>query len=321
MTFLDPPGDTLTLPMPGLEPDNLLAFMALLGLLRTLEVARPNWEPRASWKGVPWTAQLHLAAFPEPMEVAQAASEGISMLLERFDIDKRKNVDFTHNEYRTYAKRMRRGQVESGLASALTAEWHQNRKANRSLSAAPLVMMFGQGHQNFLDRLIEVPRGTLPNRLRKLKSPPGLADPTKIAEALFRPWRHKDDADGFRWDPEDDQRYALRYDNPSLVGAAPTVVGANRLAAIGFLSFSTASRAKRMKALGAVRDDVEWFFVWPIWRPRFSRVAIEALLAHPELLSGERSKLQLLGVVEIFRARRVANGKFMNVTRARPAES
>jgi acyl-coenzyme A synthetase/AMP-(fatty) acid ligase len=39
----------------------------------------------------------------------------------------------------------------------------------------------------------------------------------------------EDDADGFRWDPQDDQRYALRYDNPSLAGAAPTVVGANRL--------------------------------------------------------------------------------------------
>ncbi|MGH7933119.1 MAG: type I-G CRISPR-associated protein, Cas3-extension family [Candidatus Binataceae bacterium] len=320
MRLLDPPGDTLTLPMPGLEPDNLLGFMALLGLLRTLEAARPNWEPRASWKGTPWTAQLHLAAFPEPMQVAQAAIEGIATLLERFDIDKRKNVDFAPEEYRTYAKRMRRERVEASLASALTAEWPQNRKADRSLSAAPLVMMFGQGHQNFLDRLIDVPSGALPNRLRKLKSPPDLADPAKIAQTLFQPWRHEDDADGFRWDPEDDQRYALRYDDPSLSGAAPTVVGANRLAAIGFLSFAIAPRAKRMKAVGAIRDDGEWLFVWPIWLPRFSRVGIEALLAHSDLLSGERSRLQLLGVAEIFRARRVSNGKFMNVARARPVE-
>ena len=33
----------------GLEPDNLLAFMTLLGLLRTLEEARPDWFPRALW--------------------------------------------------------------------------------------------------------------------------------------------------------------------------------------------------------------------------------------------------------------------------------
>ena len=33
----------------GFEPDNLLAFLALLGLLRSLESARPTWRPRAAW--------------------------------------------------------------------------------------------------------------------------------------------------------------------------------------------------------------------------------------------------------------------------------
>ncbi len=320
MTLLAPSGDTLTVLLPGLEPDNLLAFMALLGLLRALEAAQPNWKPRASWKGPPWIAQLHLATFPESTQIAHAANEGIGKLLEHFDVDKRKNVDFSPEEYRAYAKRVQSESVGAALASALTAEWPQNRKAD-TLSAAPLVMMCGQGHQNFLARLIDVPSGALPNRLRKLKSPPDLADPAKLAQALFHPWRHEDDADGFRWDPEDDQRYALRYGDPSLAGAARTVAGANRLAAIGFLSFSTAPRAKRMKAVGAARNDREWFFVWPIWLPRLSRIGIEALLAHPDVLNGERSRVELLGVAEIFRARRVANGKFMNVTRARPVES
>jgi hypothetical protein len=184
--------------------------------------------------------------------------------------------------------------------------------------AAPLVMIFGQGHQNFLERLIDVSNGRLPNRLRNLKSPPNQAEPAKIAEALFQRWRRDDDADGFRWDPEDDQRYALQYADPSLAGAAPTVVGANRLAAVGFLSFSTAPGERDIQAAGAVHENNEWSFVWPIWRPRLSRAGIEALLAHPDLLKGNLSRLQLLGVTEIFRTRRIANGKFMNVTRARP---
>ena len=33
----------------GLEPDNLLAFLALLGLLRSLEEARPASLPRVGW--------------------------------------------------------------------------------------------------------------------------------------------------------------------------------------------------------------------------------------------------------------------------------
>ena len=316
MTPLDPVGDTLSLPMPGLEPDNLLAFLALLGLLHALETARPDWRPRISWKGPPWTAQLHLTAFPEQIEIVQAANEGLAELTQHFDVDQRKNVDFTAEDYRSYATRMQKKSVGGALASALTAEWP--RKKAGGLFAAPLVMMFGQGHQNFLERLVDVPRGKLPNRLRKLKSPPDMTEPGKIAEALFQPWRHDDDADGFRWDPEDDQRYALRYDDPSLAGAAPTVVGANRLAVIGFLSFSTAPHANRMQAVGATRESDEWFFVWPIWLRPLSRAGIEALLAHPALFEGGRNKLRLLGVDEIFRARRVANGKFMNVTRARP---
>jgi hypothetical protein len=80
MTLLAAPGPTLTVPLPGLEPDNLLAFMALLGL-RTLEAVQPNWKPRASWKGPPWTAQLHLATFTEPIQIAHAANEGIGSCL------------------------------------------------------------------------------------------------------------------------------------------------------------------------------------------------------------------------------------------------
>ena len=40
---------TATWRLDGLEPDNLLAFLALLGLLRALEASRPTWYPRAFW--------------------------------------------------------------------------------------------------------------------------------------------------------------------------------------------------------------------------------------------------------------------------------
>ena len=33
----------------GLEPGNLLAFLALLGLLRALEEAAPAWLPKVAW--------------------------------------------------------------------------------------------------------------------------------------------------------------------------------------------------------------------------------------------------------------------------------
>ena len=66
----------------GLEPDNLLAFMALLGLLRTLEEARPDWHPRVSWTvdEPPLRPRLHAAEEVAGDAIVEAAAEGLSAL-------------------------------------------------------------------------------------------------------------------------------------------------------------------------------------------------------------------------------------------------
>lgn len=309
---------TFTYDLAGLEVDNLLAFLALMGLLRALEDAQPSWAAMASWTGPPWHARLHLAVQASTRTVAEAASRGIDAIAARYDVDGRSNVAFMRTEFRTYAVRMRGDAVGASLAAVLTAE-HPERRTG-GLLAAPLVMMFGQGHQNFLERLLEVPRGVLPSRHRKLKKLPDFRNPAMIEAALFSPWMRSDDADGFRWDPEDDQRYALRHGDPSREGAALTVHGANRLAAIGFLSFACAPGARFM-ARGSGRDDDGVYFVWPVWRQPFARRSIESLLSHADLIGGRLERLSPLGIAEIYRARRIANGKYMNVSRAMPVRS
>jgi hypothetical protein len=308
--------DAVVLEMPGLEADNLLALLALLGLLRALETAKLAWLPRASWKGPPWIACLHLAEPADESAVAKAAAQGVERLSAKYDVAKRRDVKFDRAEYRSYARKLRNDPTSAALAVALTAEVPAKREGG--LYAAPLVMMFGQGHQHFLERLVAVPRGDLPSRLRRVKPRPNMRDPRKLAEALFEPWARKDDADGFRWDPKEDQRYALRFGDPSKEGAAPTVQGANRLAAIGFLTCATAPRARRMTVVGAFHNNKGWEFAWPIWSQPISRRAIEAFLAHPALVNGELQALRALGVLEVQCARRISNGKYMNVTRARP---
>ncbi len=299
------------LPMVGLEVDNLLAFLALLGLLRSLETSRSEWSPRASWQGPPWRAQLHLEQIATEGEVATAAKEGLERIAASFDVDGRKNVDFDAREYRAYAQRVRGDPIGAALAAALSAELPE--KAQGEVYAAPLVMMFGQGHQNFLERLIAAARGT--NEVVT----PAMNEATKLEEALFRPWRRTDETDGFRWDPDEDQRYALRFGNPSKAGAAPTVHGANRLAAIGLLSCPClpAQRGHRPRVPG-VTNERELAFVWPIWTPALPRTAIERILSHPDVIDPKPEVLRPFGVVEIYRARRISNGKFMNVTRAIP---
>src|ERR1051325_4340960 len=66
----------------GFEPDNLLAFLALLGLLRALETVRSNWRPRAAWDldHPPLRPLLILAEMAAPMTVCEAAAEGARAL-------------------------------------------------------------------------------------------------------------------------------------------------------------------------------------------------------------------------------------------------
>lgn len=300
----------------GIEPDNLLSFLALLGALRAIEHERPEWRPRAWWSGPPWLAHLSVDAAEGEEAIAAVAAAGCEHIAASFDVDGRSNVKFTREQYRTYAARMRAEPIGARLAAALTSELPE--RPDGTTQPSPLVLMFGQGHQNFLDRLLAVPRGELPSRFRKQKNPPDMRDPKKIAEALFSPWRRDDDADAFRWDPEEDQRYALRFDDPSSAGAAATVHGANRLAALGFLSYPCVPHARRSRVRGVMRSREGTFYVWPIWDRPLSLAGIEALLAHPAVVRGQLDRVGALGVREILRAQRIANGKFMNVTRATP---
>lgn len=70
----------------GLEPDNLLGFLALLGLLRSLESSRPGWRPRAVWdldRG-PLRPVLLLAEPHTQQAVSEAAAEGAGQLAELY---------------------------------------------------------------------------------------------------------------------------------------------------------------------------------------------------------------------------------------------
>src|SRR5437763_207464 len=73
-------------PAGGFEPDNLLAFLALLGLLRSLESARPTWRPRAAWD-LDRAPLRPILLFAEPhaqRAVSEAAAEGVGRLAELY---------------------------------------------------------------------------------------------------------------------------------------------------------------------------------------------------------------------------------------------
>jgi hypothetical protein len=195
-------------------------------------------------------------------------------------------------------------------------------KKDGSVMATPLCAMFGRGHQHFLSRLAQVANGTLPKSMARLRSAPDLNSADKIEEALFRPWTRPDETHGFRWDPMEDRRYALRFKNPS-GDAGRAVHGANRLAAIGITARPGAAVDRRgglrFLTLGSgVGAEGLIEITWPIWERLISLSAMQALLGRPALYeqAPDRALLARFGIAHLRRARRINVGKYFNFTRA-----
>ena len=101
------------------------------------------------------------------------------------------------------------------------------------IEATPLCLLFGQGHQHFLDRLATIPRTDAPPPRGRGKNAVTLSAAETLHETLFEPLDFRQDpTPAFRWDPAEDVRYALRADDPS-GQKSTTQHGANRLAAFG----------------------------------------------------------------------------------------
>lgn len=327
----------------GLKPDNLLAFLAALGLLRSVEAADRNrttsakLHPRLSWdiNQPPLRPTLHVDRQSSQKEIAESAAQGLRILSRPLEAKAlhRRDLDFTHRESRDL---LRAAVLESTLAkqdctdllaSLMTDAAVKEGKdyATSPIDPTPFCMLFGQGHQHFLERHINIwKEENLPERgERKLRRKVSLAE--CIEETLFQPWHREDPSTfAFRWDPEEDVRYALMAGNPTdNLYKGGTQHGANCLAVAGLavLTLIPEFRGGRTRpaVLGGSYSSDGFSVAWPIWKDSLSLFAIRALLSHPDLRKPDA--LAYLGVDHIRVARRISVGKFMNFTRARVLEA
>lgn len=318
----------------GLEPDNLLAFLALLGLLRSLEAIPEGKKlfPRACWKldDPPLRPVLCLKSPTTHEDVAQIAAQGLAALAVTHDFGERNQNDlnYSHREARammeeaastaTISNRDRADLLASLMNDAATKEDKDPDVA--PIAPTPLCLLFGQGHQHFLDRFRNVSSELAPPQRGKGKAAVTLSAAGCLSEALFAPWHRSDPTFSFRWDPEEDVRYALMAGDPAATTyKLGTQHGANRLASVGLaaLTLVPETRAGRIRPsiLGGSSNRDGFSFTWPIWKRPATLSAIRAMLGHPDLR--KMNGLAHLGVGHTLTANRISVGKFMNFTRAR----
>lgn len=317
----------------GLEADNLLAFLALLGLLRALEADDRERSddmllPRAAWDvdTPPLRPKLCLTRSTTQEEIAERASKGVERLAATHDFGGRKDLNYSRDECRALLKQeaetvRSEARQRIDLLAALMSDAAIKDDKKEPVDPTPLCLLFGQGHQHFLDRLASVPLEPAPPPRGKGKNAVALSAPECLSEALFRPWHRNDPTFSFRWDPDEDVRYALMAGDPTDAAyKSGTQHGANRLAALGLaaltLVLETRGGRVRPSIVGGALGANGFSFAWPIWREPATLSAIRALLAHPDLR--KPGALAHLSVDHVMVARRISVGKFTNFSRARP---
>lgn len=169
--------------------------------------------------------------------------------------------------------------------------------------------MAGAGHQHFLE--------TMQNLIK-------YCSPEHLDKTIFRTWDYSDPTQtlSLRFDPLDDNRYALRWRNPSGDPERKTsgsMVGANRLAIEAIPLLVTAPGEKRLQTSGfsGSRSD-DTFFHWPIWHVPLGLSVVQSLLTSRDIVSPLSSPDSLIarGISAVMRSQRITVGKVRNFSPA-----
>lgn len=312
----------------GLEPDNLLAFLAMLGLLRSLELVRPNWKPRVYWDFTESPLCPTLTTYQQTTqeEVCASSIDGLQIF---------------HTALRPFRwQRSKKGERQR-RAALITDQKRQLSLARRCVSAGQACAPNTVKHLIWKLRCDLIAcsgarRSDEPTHIEPtpLKLPSGnmafigalfdLVDQCRsedISSALFQKWTYSFKGNSLRLSPEEAQRYAYRASDPSPEGAY-TELGASALSGLGLLSFPMAEAQKhwRMPAYSGIRR--EGLISWPIWGDGGGRgtslYGIEAML---RAINPRDSNKAPIPAEMIATARRYVldpnQGDYGNISRAR----
>ena len=303
------------LKLTGLDGGNPLAFLAALGTLRALTRAWPDdcvrmaWTRRAGWRPVLCTAgsRSHDDVCRDLLAQVQTVKDHPTLhLADDLTIPpndfRRHLVDQVALAHRAFSA----DPTEYGAAFGCDGIGDDDKIADTALRT-----MSGAGHQHFLATMRLV-----------LET----ATAEQLSKAIFEHWRYDDPLEklSLRFDPRDDKRYALRWDNPSGDPARKkrgNMIGANALAVLGLPLLPTAPRQGKLETTGfRGRRSQDCCWTWPVWECAAPLDVVRSLLAMEELQQPipPRDRLAAMGIVEVYRSQRMTVNKFRSFAPAQP---
>jgi hypothetical protein len=304
----------------GLRANNLVAFLAALGTLRVSTHVWPDLDPKLAWsdQGDRWSAMLRLNNAVSQDEflaklhsflVAQGGAPAINIADDLTIPTPKFHTTLDNARIKAGAS----GRTELDFLAAFGSDAVESKaggKPSGNIADTAFRTMSGAGHQHFLGTMRTLIGDTTEQHLER---------------ALFTAWTYTDPMQNhsLRWDPNDDIRYALQWTEPSKDKDRQkmgSVWGAYRLAVEALPLFTTAPQADRLATTGFSDNHRDTQFTWPIWDQFIGLDTAASLVALAKLKcpSLDRAKLAKQGIQEIFRCRRITQGKFRNFTSARP---
>ena len=187
-----------------------------------------------------------------------------------------------------------RGRSEADFVSAFGCEACVDRHGR--VLPTEFQLINGSGHQFFLETF-----GTLMESVTQ----------EQLHRVLFAAWTFQDVRLSFRWEPQDDRRYASSWADPSSGPGVRTEQGANLLAAHSLPLFPVAPRGGASATTGFHDDEAFAYLTWPIWESPRGVDATRSLMqsgvihcARPSAAAG-----RALGIQATFRSRKFEVGK------------
>ena len=138
----------------------------------------------------------------------------------------------------------------------------------------------------------------------------------RLCLTLFEVWDYRDEGYSLRWDPIGDQRYALRWRDPSksnLADGPSTMLAADSLAIEALRWFPTLPVGRQAETTGFQRiSRRKIYFVWPIWTPMLRTDIIRSLLALPDLAHDpiDHASLVRRGIQAVYRSQRIQQNQY-----------